>query len=42
MDFTLSNISFGRGIVSILLLSVQLISLPMQAESNMCKLVNIY
>jgi hypothetical protein len=23
-------------------LSVQCISLPMQAESNMCKLVNIY
>jgi hypothetical protein len=29
------------GIVS-MLLSVQCISLPMQSESNMCNLVNIY
>jgi hypothetical protein len=41
MDFTLCDIFFGRGIVS-MLLSVQCISLPMQLESNMCNLVNIY
>jgi hypothetical protein len=41
MDFTLYDISFGCGIVSMLLL-VQYISLPMQSESNMCNLVNIY
>jgi hypothetical protein len=41
MDFTLCDISFGRGIVS-MLLSVQSISLPMQSKSNMCNLVNIY
>jgi hypothetical protein len=41
MDFILCDISFGRGIVSMLLL-VQCISLPMQLESNMCNLVNIY
>jgi hypothetical protein len=41
MDFTLCDISFGRGIVSMLLL-VQCKSLPMQSESNMCNLVNIY
>jgi hypothetical protein len=39
MDFTLYDISFGRGIVN-MLLSVQCISLPMQ--SNMCNLVNTY
>jgi hypothetical protein len=32
---------FERGIVS-MLLSVHCISLPMQLESNMCNLVNIY
>jgi hypothetical protein len=41
MDFNLYNISFGRGIVC-MLLSVQCISLSMQAESNTYKLVNIY
>jgi hypothetical protein len=39
MDFTLYDISFGRGIVN-MLLSVQCIFLPMQSESNMCNLVN--
>jgi hypothetical protein len=41
MDFTLCDISFGCGIVSILLLE-ECISLPMQSKSNMCNLVNIY
>jgi hypothetical protein len=39
MDFTVCDISFGRGIV---LLRVQRISFFIQAESNECKLVNIY
>jgi hypothetical protein len=39
MDFTLCDISFEHGIISILL-SVQCISLPMQSESNMCNLVS--
>jgi hypothetical protein len=41
MDFTHFDISFGCGIVS-MLLSVECISLLMQLESNMCNLVNIY
>jgi hypothetical protein len=40
MDFTLWDISFGPGIVS-MLLSVQYISLSMLSESNMCNLVDI-
>jgi hypothetical protein len=41
MDFTLCDISFGCGIVS-MLLSVQCISLSMLSQSNMCNLVNIF
>jgi hypothetical protein len=41
MDFTLCDISFGRGIVSMLIL-VQSISLSMLLKSNMCNLVNIF
>jgi hypothetical protein len=41
MDFTLCDLSFGHGIVN-MLLSVQCKSLPIQAKSNTCKLVNIY
>jgi hypothetical protein len=41
IDFIIFDISFGCGIVSMLLL-VQCISLSMQAESKTCKLVNIY